>query len=105
MYEICLSIRKQNCLNEAFVDVLVNSAICMRELGMIKQAIQRVRFALQISKDLKKNEDGSILDEYHLLLAKLQLEDADFPAAYKNFQITYKLRSNLESQDPKKIEI
>lgn len=39
MFEICLKIRKQNCLNEAYVDVLINSAICSRYLGKITIAI------------------------------------------------------------------
>lgn len=72
MHNICLSIRKKNCLNEAFVDVLVNSSICMRELGKIREAIERMTSAIEISKDLKKNQE-TMVDDYHLFLAKLQL--------------------------------
>jgi tetratricopeptide (TPR) repeat protein len=93
MYEVCLAKRKQNCFNEAFVDVLVNSAVCLRQLGKIGKAIERMMSAIEISKDLQSTK--IILDDYHLFLAKLHFENADFRQAYKNYLLTYKMRKKI----------
>lgn len=77
MYQICEKIRKQNCLNEGYVDVLVNSAVCMNHLGRIKPAIEKMNAAIEISKDLKKTTEA-VIDEYHLFLAKLLLQNGQF---------------------------
>lgn len=99
MYEICEKIRRQNCLNEGYVDVLVNSAICMHHLGQVKTAISKMEIAIEISKDLKKTTEA-VIDEYHLLLAKLYVLNGEFKMAYKNYLIAYKMRSELDIQNP-----
>ena len=38
-YNTCLNLRKKNSLNQGYVDVLINSAICLRQIGKIKHAI------------------------------------------------------------------
>jgi DNA phosphorothioation-dependent restriction protein DptG len=69
---------------------LVNSAVCLRQLGKISKAIERMMSAIEISKDLQSSK--IVVDDYYLFLAKLYLENADFKLAYKNYLITYKMR-------------
>ena len=103
-YNICLNIRKKNALNQGYVDVLINSAICLRQIGKIKQAIERTATAIQIYRDLSKNDENNI-DNYYLLLAKLHLENADLHEAYVNYLTVYKMRQRFETNHPKRAEI
>ena len=59
------------------MDVLINYSICLREAGKIKEACDKTKFAIEIYRD-SILKDEKLLYEYHLFLAKLQLENGDF---------------------------
>jgi tetratricopeptide (TPR) repeat protein len=68
-YDKCIEIRKKNVYNGGLIDAIVNSAICLKELCQYDLAIQRIKTAIQITKDIF--EDCPQIDDFHLFLAKL----------------------------------
>lgn len=69
--------------NGGLIDAMVNSAICLKEVCEYNGAIQRIKTAIQITKDIF--EDSNEIDDYYLLLGKLYFEMGDFKNAYQNY--------------------
>ena len=89
-------------MNEGFVDTLINTSICLRQLGKLGEACEKASYALQVYRDSAlKNEKTE--NEYILLLAKLQLENGEFEESYENYFKCYDERISLEKQDPRRV--
>ena len=75
-YGYCISMRGKNVLNEAYVDVLVNFAVCQREMCKHEEAAKNMEFAIEIYKDISITRER--LSDFYLFLWKVYLEEAEF---------------------------